>query len=78
MTEIEKRQEIKDHIAPVEEKHHQERSRKRRQLDIAPEQIAILTLAQLSANRPDIVAKETQEHVAPRIFRFAVVAVFID
>src|SRR5437667_12267833 len=78
VAEIPKRHKIKNHIAPVEEKHHEERGGERREFDIAPEKIAISALAQLAFDRTDIVAKETQEHVAPRIFRFAIVPMFVD
>jgi len=78
VTEIKKWQEVENDVAPVEQKHDKERSRKCGQFDISPREIAVSALAQFFANRPNIIAKETQENVAPRVFRFAVVAMFVD
>jgi len=86
VAEIPKRQE-KEHEPPVDEvnrfrwhndRHHEERRRERRQLDIAPEMIAVIAFAQFSADRADIVTEETQEHIAPWTFRFGVVPMPIN
>ena len=83
MAEIPKWQEIQ-HESPVNEvnrsrwyddRHDEERRCKRSQLEIAPEIIAVLPFPQVLADRIDVVAKETQKNIAPRIFGFAVVAV---
>ena len=37
VAEIPERQEIKDHVAPVEQEHHKERGRERGQFEVAPE-----------------------------------------
>src|SRR2546422_6318144 len=71
VAEIPKREEIKNHITPIEKEHHEQRRSECRQLEVAPEKIAIPALAQLAFDRTDVVAKETQKHVAPRVFRFA-------
>src|SRR5207244_2220238 len=76
--EVKKRQEIENHVAPVKQEHDKKRSRERGQLDVAPEQIAVTALAQFFTNRTDIIAEETEKHIAPRTLRFAVVAVFVD
>ena len=75
VAQVPERQEIKNHVAPVEQEHHEECGRKRGQLDVAPEKVAVIAFAQFSTNCSDIVAKETQEHIPPWIFRFAVVTV---
>src|SRR5438552_6391400 len=86
VAKIPKRQE-KEHEPPVDEmnrfrwhndRYHEERRRERRQLDVAPEQITVIALPEFPTNGADIVAEETQEHVAPRIFRLAVVPVFVN
>src|SRR4029077_9061769 len=86
MAEIPKWQEIQ-HESPVNEvnrsrwyddRHDEERRCKRSQLEIAPEIIAVLPFPQVLADRIDVVAKETQKNIAPRIFGFAVVAVPVD
>src|SRR5439155_9217686 len=48
VAEIPKRHKIKNHVTPIEEKHHEERGGERREFDIAPEKIAISALAQLA------------------------------
>ena len=58
VTEIEKRQEIKDHVVPIEEKHHEERGRERGQLNVSPEKVAIVTFAKFGADGAEVVAKE--------------------
>src|SRR5437667_8788543 len=58
MAKIPKRQKIKNHIAPIEEEHHEQRGRECCQLDVAPEQIAVVALAQFPADCNDILAKE--------------------
>src|SRR5207247_9728809 len=78
VTEIKKRQEIKDDVAPIEEEHDEEDGGKRRQLDISPNPLATSALAQFLPNRSNIIAEETEKHVAPRIFGFAVMAVLIN
>ena len=78
VTEIKKWQEVENDVAPVEQKHDEERSGESGQFDISPREIAIAALAQFFANRANIIAKETQKNVAPRVFRFAVVAMFVD
>jgi hypothetical protein len=78
VAEVPKRQEIKNHVSPVEQEHYEERSRECGQLEVTPENVAIVAFAQFSANCSDIVPKETQEHIAPWIFRFAVVTVTIN
>ena len=78
VAQIPKRQEIKNHEAPVEQEHHQERGRECCQLEVSPEYVAIVAFTQLSTNCSDIVPKETQEYVPPRVFRLAVMPVTID
>jgi len=78
VTEVPERQKIKNYKAPVEQEHYKERGREGSQLEVPPEYVAIVAFAQFSPNCPDIVAKETQEHIAPWIFRLAVVAVTIN
>ncbi len=78
VAEVPERQEVKNHKAPVEQEHHKKRGRECGQFEIAPEKITIVAFAQFFPNRPDVVAKETQEHVAPWIFRLAVVPVTIN
>ncbi len=78
VAKVPERHEIKNHVAPVKQEHHEERCRERRKLEVAPEKIAIVALAQFFSNCADVVAKETQEHIAPWIFRFAVVPVTIN
>src|SRR6266403_1948308 len=78
MAEIEKRQEIENHVAPVEEEHHEEHAGECRQLDISPDEFAAAAFSQFPANCTNIVAEETEEDVTPGILRFAIVPVFID
>src|SRR5439155_6647093 len=78
LNQITERQKIKNQEAPVEQEHYKKRDRKRSQLKVAQEKIAIVAFAQFPANCSDIVPKETQEHIAPWIFRFAVVTVTIN
>jgi hypothetical protein len=78
VAEIEERQKIKNDVAPVEQKHHQERGRESGELDVSPEQFLCAALAQFPSNRAHIVAEETEKDVAPRIFRFAVVTMFVN
>jgi hypothetical protein len=86
MAEIPERQEIQ-HESPVNEmnrirrhddRHDQKRRGECRQLNVAPEIIAIFPFPQVLADRADVVAEETQKYIAPRIFGFAVVAVSVD
>ena len=86
MAEIPKRQEIQ-HESPVNEvnrirryddRHDQKRRGECRQLNVAPEIIAVLPFPQVLADRADVVAEETQKNIAPRIFGFAVMAVSVD
>ena len=86
MAEIPKRQEIQ-HESPVDEVnrirryddcHDQKRRSECRQLNVAPEIIAIFPFPQVLADRADVVAEEAQKNIAPRIFGFAVVAVSVD
>ena len=78
VAKIPKRQKIEDHVAPVKQKHHEKRRGERGQFEIAPEEIAIIPLAQLPANRPNVATKQTQKHIAPRIFRFAIVSMSVN
>src|SRR6266496_408749 len=78
VAEIEKRQEIKNDVAPVKEKHHEERRCERCQLNIPPHQSARSALAQFFPDCAHVVAKETKEDVAPGVLRLAVVAVFVN
>src|SRR5438034_7663150 len=78
VAKIPKRQEIKNHVTPVEHKHGEQRDRERRQLEISPEHVIVAAFAQFLANRADIVAEETEENVAPCTFRLAVVAMAVD
>src|SRR5262249_11962014 len=59
VAEVPERQKIKNHKAPVEQKHHEERDREGCQLKVAPENIAIVAFAQFPANCSHVVAKET-------------------
>src|SRR4029077_4585147 len=78
MTEIPKRQKIKNHIAPVEEEHHEQRRSERCQFEISPEHITIAAFTQFLADGPYIVAEKAEENIPPRTFRFAVVPMPID
>src|SRR5260370_37602696 len=78
MAEIEKRQEIENHVAPVKEEHHEEHASECRQLDISPDEFATAAFAQFSANCTNIVTEKTEEDIAPRVLRFAIVPVFVD
>src|SRR5882724_1992567 len=78
MAEIPERNHKEDHVSPIEEKHDEKRGRERSQFDVSPKNVAVPALPQLATDRADIVAKETEENIAPRIFRFPVVAVAID
>jgi hypothetical protein len=86
MAEIPERQEIQ-HESPVNEvnrirwyddHHDQKRCGECRQLDVAPEIVAVIPFPQVLADRADVVAEETQKNIAPRIFRFAIMAVPVD
>src|SRR5262249_52165397 len=86
MTEIPERQE-KQNESPVNEmnrirryddRHNQERCGEFRQLVVPRGFVAGLSFLKVLANRADIIAKETQKNIAPRIFGFAVVAVSVD
>src|SRR6478752_2698965 len=86
MAEIPKRQEIQ-HESPVDEvnrirryddRHDQKRRGECRQLNVAPELIAVLPLPQILADRTDVIAEKTQKNIAPRIFGLAVMAVLVD
>src|SRR5258708_3441395 len=76
--EIPKRHEVKNDVAPVKEKHGEQRDRERRQFEISPKHITVAAFAQFAPYRADIISKETEKHIAPGIFRFAIVAVAID
>ena len=78
MAEIEKRQEIENHVAPVEEEHHEEPAGECRQLDISPDELAAAAFPQFPANCTNIVAEKTEEDVTPGVLRFAIVPVFVD
>ena len=78
VAELPERQEIKNDIAPVKQEHHEKRDRERCQFEVAPEKIAFVAFAQFFPDGPYVVAKETQEHVAPWIFRLALVPVAIN
>src|SRR5205807_2265971 len=78
VAEIPERYEIKNHVAPVEKEHREQSDCERGQLEISPEHVIIAAFAQFFSNRPDVVAEEAEEYVAPRTFRFAIVAVAID
>ena len=54
------------------------RRSERRQLNVAPEIIAIFPFPQVLADRADVVAEKTQENIAPRIFGLAVMPVSVD
>src|ERR1700730_13611857 len=86
MAKIPERQKIQDK-PPVDEvnrfrwdndRHHQQRRCKRSKLRIAPDKIAVVAFAYFLANRADIIAEEAQKHVAPRPFRFPMIAVLVD
>src|SRR5215470_10930276 len=73
MTEIPERQE-KQNESPVNEvnwirryndRHDEKRCCECRQLNVAPEIIAILPFSQVVADGTDIVAEETQKNIAP-------------
>ena len=78
VAEVPERQEIKNDIAPVKQEHHEKRDRERCQFEVAPEKIAFVAFAQFFTDGPYVVAKETQENVAPWIFRLAIVPVAIN
>src|SRR5260370_21525008 len=86
MAKVPERQEIQ-HESPVyevnrlrryDDRRHQKRRGECRQLNIAPEIIAIFPFLQILANRTDVVAEETPKNIAPRIFGLAVMAVPVD
>src|SRR5437016_1460751 len=86
MAKVPERQEIQ-HESPVNEvnrirryddRHDQKRRGECRQLNVAPEFIAVLPFPQVLADRADFIAEETQKNIAPRIFGLAVVAVPVD
>ncbi len=86
MSKVPERQEIQ-HESPVNEvnrirryddRHDQKRRGECRQLNVAPELIAVLPFLQVLADRADVIAEETQKNVAPWIFGLAVVAVPVD
>src|SRR5262245_9013770 len=86
MTEIPERQE-KQNESPVNEmnrirrnddRHDQESCGESRQLKLPPNIVAVLSFLKVLANRADIITKETQKNIAPRVFGFAVVAVSVD
>jgi hypothetical protein len=86
VTEIPERQE-KQHKSPVDEVnwscrhnngHHQKCRGECGQFEVAPEEVAVIPLAQFSPDRAHIVSEETKKDVAPRIFRVAVVPVPVN
>jgi hypothetical protein len=78
MAEIPERQEIENHVTPVEHKHGEQRDRERRQLKISPKHVIIAAFAQFLTNRADIVAEKTEENISPWTLRFAVVPMAVD
>src|SRR5205823_9848561 len=78
VAKIEKRQEIKKDVTPVEQEHHEQGGGERSQLEVAPKEIAIAPLAQFTADRADIVPEKAEEHIAPWIFCFAIAAMFVN
>src|SRR5207253_3484753 len=58
VAEIEKRQEIKKHVTPVEQEHHKQGGGERSQLEVAPKEIAVAPLAQFAADRADVVPEK--------------------
>src|SRR5438132_2749403 len=76
MAKIPERQEIQ-HESPVNEvnrirryddRHGQKCRGECRQLNVAPELIAVLPFLEVLADRADVIAEETQKNVAPWIF----------
>jgi len=86
MAEIPERQEIHDEspvnemnrIRGYDDRHYEKHCGECRQLKVAPKIIAVLSFPQVIADGADIVAEETQKNIAPRILRFAIVAVSVD
>src|ERR1051325_803528 len=78
VAQIPERHKIKNHVAPIKEKHREQRDREGSQFEIAPENVAIAALAQFFSNGANVIAKETEKNIAPRTFRLAVVAMPID
>src|SRR5215470_11603236 len=86
MAEIPERQEIQDE-SPVNEmnrigrddnRHDQKCCGECRQFQIAPEIVAVVSFPEIIADRANVVAKETQKNVSPRILLLAVMAVPVD
>src|SRR5436190_19503153 len=85
LAKVPERQEIQ-HESPVNEvnwirrydnRHHQKRGCECRQLNSAPEIIAIFPFPQVLADSADIIAEKTQKNIAPQIFGLAVMAVSV-
>ena len=78
MAEVEERQKVKDDVAPVEQEHHEKNCGECRKLDVSPNKLAPATLAQFLPDCRGVIAEETKEDVAPRIFCFAVMAMLVN
>jgi hypothetical protein len=65
-------------IRRYDDRHDQKRRGECRQLNVAPEIIAVLPFLQVLANRADIVAEKAEKNVPPWTFRFAVVPMAVD
>src|SRR5262249_14169193 len=61
-----------------DDRHDQKRRGECRQLNVAPELIAVTPFPQVLSDRANIITEETQKDIAPRIFGFVVMAVSVD
>ena len=86
MAKVPERQKIQ-HESPVDEvnrirghddRHDQKRRGECRQLNVAPELIAVSPFPQVLSDRANIITEETQKDIAPRIFGFAIMAMPVD
>lgn len=86
MAQIPERQEIENE-SPINEMNRIGRDDNRhdkkccgecRQFETAPEIVAVVSLPEIIADRANVVPKETQKDVPPRIFRLALMAMPVD
>ncbi len=77
VTEVPK-EEKKTDVVPVENSEGYERAEEKDELDDTPKSFSPVLAFQLQENRLRIFTKETKESVLKRVFRFAIVAVFVN
>src|SRR3954447_12017299 len=78
VSEVNERQQKEQHIAPVQQKEHEQVCRERRELNVSPEQIFVGALSEFPANRRRIIAKHAEENITPWVLCFAIVPMFVD